>query len=285
MRESTTDFSRWLTPQEKRHRDEYLRNAAAYRSELKALSDDQLNEMLPVEQAKRQAADAAQKETEERARFYNATDAQADLAYWAKHAYWSLEEAVALTFARNPDRVSWQRLAGYDGAFTERYRRLRQLGSRAVIAKKLRDPTLPALYLTWLRTTGFEAPPALVLEVSKTAEHLVDWKARYDIASTRISDLERELDSLRAELASLKPSRAAKAADSRERESMLKLIAGLVQGTYGSDIAAGRSRIVPDIAADCDRAGVSLSEDTIRKYVKWAFDLRDQQAVDPADRR
>jgi hypothetical protein len=59
----------------------------------------------------------------------------------------------------------------------------------------------------------------------------------------------------------------------RERESLLKLVIGMAIGGYGYDPMASRSKIVSDIRGDLDRVGLSLDDDTVRKYLAAGKEL------------
>ncbi len=65
----------------------------------------------------------------------------------------------------------------------------------------------------------------------------------------------------------------------RERESMLKMIAAMATGGYAHNPAAQRSETVKEIVEDLQRQGVSLSDDTVRRYLTEAIEhLKDSTA-------
>jgi hypothetical protein len=59
----------------------------------------------------------------------------------------------------------------------------------------------------------------------------------------------------------------------KERESVLRLIIGMAIGGYGYDPKASRSKEVSIIASDLTRAGVPLTDDTVRKWLREAAEL------------
>ena len=59
----------------------------------------------------------------------------------------------------------------------------------------------------------------------------------------------------------------------RERNSLLKLIIGMAIKGYTYDPKAGRTGIVREIASDLEQLGISLDDDTIRKYLSEAKEL------------
>ena len=80
--------------------------ANEYRQALRAMPSAELNAFfeLELERARREAAEKA--EAEERKRFFNAAQAAADVMHWSKASIWTLEEAVALSFGKDPKYVS-----------------------------------------------------------------------------------------------------------------------------------------------------------------------------------
>ena len=53
---------------------------------------------------------------------------------------------------------------------------------------------------------------------------------------------------------------------------MLKMIAAMAIGGYAFDPAAQRSETVKEIVSDLERQGVSLSDDTVRRYLTEAIE-------------
>ncbi|SDF12853.1 hypothetical protein SAMN05660686_00368 [Thalassobaculum litoreum DSM 18839] len=67
-----------------------------------------------------------------------------------------------------------------------------------------------------------------------------------------------------------KPDLSTPELTTRERESLLKLVIGMAVGGYGLDPVASRSNATSEIASDIQRVGLSLDEDTVRKYLREA---------------
>lgn len=64
-----------------------------------------------------------------------------------------------------------------------------------------------------------------------------------------------------------------KALASRERETLLKLVISMAVGGYGHDVAAKKTDTVSRIMEDVERRGLSISDETVRKYLKEAAEL------------
>jgi len=67
-----------------------------------------------------------------------------------------------------------------------------------------------------------------------------------------------------------------KSLSTRERDTLLKIVIGMAINGYAFDPMAKRSDRVPEIASDLAKAGVPVTDDTIRKYLKEAEDLLPQ---------
>jgi hypothetical protein len=54
---------------------------------------------------------------------------------------------------------------------------------------------------------------------------------------------------------------------------MLKVIYAMAVRGFGIDPSDARSNLVPEILNDLELQGLSLSDDTVRRYIKPAIDL------------
>jgi hypothetical protein len=106
---------------------------------------------------------------EERGRFFNQPHAGADFEHWSKLAHWTLDEAVALSLGKAPERVNWETVSKYLqlSTFAVQYSRRRELALRAAQWKQLYDPVLPGIFLAWAKRLEIEVPAALVEAVQK----------------------------------------------------------------------------------------------------------------------
>jgi hypothetical protein len=236
----------------------------------------------------------------------------ANFEYWAKVPVWSLDEAVALSFGKNPDQVDWESIEIYRGVSStaQDFWNCRRLVLRYQAIGRLTDPTYPRDFLEWAQQTETAIPIALVEAVSKQWHQAVDWrklcyeqKAYYDdqigkwksafealhaerqeladvadgltkVLSERDSSISqlREcqhfLEIARGEAESDTYTRLDKPLHTKERESLLKISIGLAVGGYGYNPAEKRSPIVKEIIDDMAEVGISLSVDTLRKFLR-----------------
>jgi hypothetical protein len=270
-----------------------------YRLELRMLAADEFDALYQAECAL--ALEEAQRE--ENARFFNLPHTAADFAYWSKMEHWSLDEAVALAMGKAPEFVSWEKIKAFNGIspFVGQYARLRDLAQRATTWQKLFDPVLPAIFIKWAEDNEIALPVELRENVTKLKGKLVDWKknytelhATYDEHIQRLKDMvekqngliaakselveakQAQIVQLEAELAAIKNTAPAfdpaKVQSPIERQNMLKAIYALATKGYGYDPTQKRSTIVSEIVSDMALAGLPLSEDTVRRYLKEASD-------------
>ncbi|HMQ94296.1 MAG TPA: hypothetical protein PKA33_20270 [Amaricoccus sp.] len=170
---------------------------------------------------------------------------------WARAAYWSPEEGVALAYNLDPTKV----ISG--GGEDSGDRRIRasadachvlELARRAVFVNALRRFSAPIRFMKWARSTGVEFHSDWWAAV--TDDELVPHDAGEKSPVAPTPDL-----------------------GTRERESLLKLVTGMAIKGYGWDPGAGRSGTVGEIAGDLAHLGISLDPDTIRKWLRAGAEL------------
>jgi len=141
----------------------------AYRAELTALPYEKL--LALYEQEK----NASLKEKAEA--FFESPDAKADLEHWSKAAYWTLNEAVALTLGKEPKIVTQEAVEKYHGVsdLAKTYRKTLELANRARKIKELREPLSPIIFLEWADRNMISPPKQLVQSVKKHSAVIKDW--------------------------------------------------------------------------------------------------------------
>lgn len=287
------------------------KRVAELRTEYSQLDDEPLFEMESTWCADEIMQKAAKAEAEEAARPFNAIGSPADFDHWSRCSYWTIEEAVALTLGREPSRATLKIVTTYAqfSPFAKTYLRLHDLARRAVSAQQLTEPTYLGPYIAWAKRLDLDVAPGLLAAVEARGVEVRDWKSLFDglaplhekakadieslkqslstsadqltrlqaSADKRTQILEAELQVLHRTLHELqiapKSKPKASSAASRERGSMLKLIAGLVQTAYGAKPASKRSDIPAELASDLAKAGVPLDVDTVRKYLREAAEI------------
>ena len=252
----------------------------AYNEELRKKGPAELQKLCDEERAKEAAERLAQAESEEQTRFFNQPYAKADFGHWSKAAYWTLDEAIALSFGKAPERVTWETMKPFVDVspFAYQYSRRRDLALRAAASKQLSDPALPGFFLAWAKRTDLAVPSELEAAVTARGIQIAEWKT-HDLSkeqSEQIDPLRSRDDKLQAQHAAAAPAphdRPEKPLATRERDSLLKLVIGMAVGGYRYDATALRSERPTEIANDLASAGVPLDVDTVRKWLKEAADL------------
>jgi hypothetical protein len=270
--------------------------AAAYERELRQLPPEEIDRLYALAKKDEARQMSVRAKHEEQQRFFNRPQAKADFEHWSRAHYWTLEEAVALTFGRSPSSLNAERLKPFErvSAFAGQYFRLLDLARRAKAVGKLYEHVLPGIYLGWAREMSIEVDPGLVAAVEARGVQIIDWpahlKVQREAAERRIAKLEDEITLWKAivseeavrtrkaieEVSQLREAaarREGRSLSTRERESLLKLVIGMAVEGYRYDPGVQRSDRIPEIAEDLEKAGVALDVDTVRKYLKEASQL------------
>ena len=257
--------------------------AEAYAEYLRALSSDRLKVLYERERQQEARERALAFQREEASRFYNKPEAQAVVSYWAQKAYWTLDEAVALSLGKDPRHVTPDRMKPYTKIWplAQEFLERRDTFGRAVVMGQLYHQTIPGIFLAWARRVGVSVPADLVAEVERLGVQVADWKTLFDGRTTALRDAEARAAELGRQLAvrdgELEAERSKRVMagelGTRERDTLLKLILGLAHIGYPFDPKAKRLGIANEIAKDMQKRGLAISDDTVRKYLDEARDL------------
>lgn len=147
---------------------EYVAQAAAYREELRSKPAEELSALC--EQAKLEKAQEARARLDEKAAFAGEPQARADFAHWGKAAYWTRDEATALSFDKDPRVVSRQVLItrAVGSTFAQQYSNRLDLVTRAFPDQTAR----PLTYIDWGKKVGINFPAELEA-VAVASQHAV----------------------------------------------------------------------------------------------------------------
>lgn len=279
-----------------------------YKRELHGLTAEALQATYDQEFSRYVDEIRRREEEEERERFFSQPHAAADFDHWSKAEHWTLDEAIALSFGKAPEVVSWKRIESLTkiSHFAMQYQRRRDLAERAAAWKRLFDPILPLLFLKWAKENEIDVPAELVAKVearkgklvdwkkefeqqtaayeelnafydklrSQYDEHVADWKNLVSQRSTQLAGAMNRIADLEAELVLIKnappAAEPAKPQSMIERQNMLKAIYGMAVKGYSYKPDDKRSTVVTEIVGDLALIGLPISDDTIRRYLKEA---------------
>ena len=140
-------------------------------------------------------------EQTEAARFFHQPNAAADFGYWAKISYWKIDEAVALSFGKDPRIVNWERISSLVkiSTFAFQYAAKRELAERAKTANQISLTTPPSTFLAWATRTKFEVPAELEAAVTAMGIQIADWKTLFDKQVLVSRDMQDKLSTARTE--------------------------------------------------------------------------------------
>lgn len=270
--------------------------AEQYRQTIAALDKAEMEQLYKQELQKYH-------EEQDQQRFFNQPDAIADFEYWSRAAHWTLDEAIALTFGKDPRVVTWSRLEkilSHTSPFSKKFRDLRELTARAKKWEKLYDPVLPSIYIAWARQNDIEFSKKLEEMLVARGNHIPNWKKAYDallekstqnLSETRrllaekdklIQDTFEKIKALEIRKSAIEEKQQAQAQARKapekplktvERATVCKMIIGMAMDAYGYNPNSSKSTIAKELEGILDRLGMSVSDDTIRRWLTEAAEL------------
>lgn len=192
--------------------------------------------------------------------FFQARGQAANLEYWAKQPTWTFKEAAPLFLGFNPEWALMKdgSIRGDARRFEGELTALIEMIHRAFSIFELNRTARPPEWINWAKSRGVPHPPEL-------ASLVAEWGQASDTRDEEIQRLRNEIAELQASLSSVD-----KPINTRQRESMLKLILGMAIAGYRYDPAARRNDSVSEIAGDLAQCGLPLSDDTVREYLQEA---------------
>ena len=167
-----------------------LKDISDYKVTLLKKSSDEIRDLYDSEKNKEVEAVKLKFELEEQSRFFHQDSAKADFNYWCKMAHWSLDEAIALSFGKNPEIVNWVRIEPLTdiSQFAKEYEKRRKLALRAIPWKKLYDPVLPSIFLGWAKELKLDIPELLIDESNSSGNVATNWFEEYKALEIKFSE-------------------------------------------------------------------------------------------------
>lgn len=273
------------------------KSIAQYRAELAEKTPEELKRLHEQEDRKYAAELAAKARREEEKLDFNQPSAVANYEHWTKCAHWTIDEAIALSFGRDPSVVRWETMQSMTriSSFAREYALRRDLARRAVAWKQLFDPVLPTIFLAWARQYQIAVPPELTEGVERFGGLIANWKDLHDKRAEIMKTQESTIEHLQGALESAKRSLAKQAqlieqlqrerddranqllenkssevVDGKERTSVAALVLGMALSKYRHDPEATRSGTASMIASDLARYGIAITDETVRKWLNEA---------------
>ena len=194
-----------------------------------------------------------------------------DFDFWCKASSWTMEEAVALTLGKEPRRVTWENIRHDEkfSPFVKEFKLRLELSRRAEISGELPIGFSSFQFVLWAKNLELSYPPELEVVVTRASGNRPDWKAKYEEEAAAHAATKQQMYGHRTVIsdAPLKPLNA------KERESLLKMVIAMAVEKFGYDVDAAKSPTTDKIAGAVRKHGMTLDDDTIRKYLQEGRDL------------
>ena len=139
---------------------QFLQGVAAYKAELEAKPESELDILIEVEQ---EVEEARVRQEQRHRPFFDQPAADADFATWTRIPTWTSDQATALLLGKEPSIVRWAKLKEHlpQSAFARRYGQLKAFFEASQAVQELSSTPYPNEIITWARDRGFPIPPAL----------------------------------------------------------------------------------------------------------------------------
>jgi hypothetical protein len=128
----------------------------------------------------------------------------------------------------------------------------------------------PAFWANWLSDMKLPCPQELAEAVEEFAGASIDWKAR-------AMDAEGQIEEHKTRIAELEKTIVDNAINSsgatRQHDTLLRILIGIAVEQYGYDPRKARNAAASQISSDLQLHGISVSDDTIRKYLSAGSEL------------
>lgn len=262
------------------HICEYLSEVFKYQSELRAMSEGDIESLFRQQDENQAAAQKATHTSDDRFAFFNSKAAEARLEYWLRLPRWTIDEAVALSFGKDPSIVNREKLRAFprhpDSPFCSEYLERLEFVERATEANVLAEPLAPTAFASWCRGQNIALPADML---------------SYKDGADELSTLRIECDRLRREMEKLQGQRYDEVAGRPKRSTLLKIIIGMAiarfeHRTEKSSSAVGmiEKRLVALQISEknLNQAKISVSNDIIRRVLAEAateLDLRWEEEI------
>ena len=195
--------------------------------------------------------------------FFNA-DPSANIAFWSRAPYWTIEEATALSFGFEPRVVNRASISNYEHPFVKNYRERLDLARRAQKVGDLFDVNRPEAYLAWAETVGIEFWAEIVNAIAERGQDIRDIRTDYLNVVNERDDLAVKLAAAEEKLKLDKPPIRS------EREAMLTIIAAMAKDGYGYTPGGP---VITEIYNEITKIGLTLDVKTVRKHISDAMKL------------
>jgi len=252
---------------------------ANFINRLTELDDDDLEAEYQKEQIVEKAKNLAQRTKRSD---YLAEDPayNADLVHWCRQDFWNYDEASALSLAKNPEMLTFDRANGrrFDSALAKEFLERRETAFRAVSYGAIGRTSNPRNWLKWFDSKEFSVPDRLRELITKqgilSAHASQISPSTHSTKTEENANLSAQLEELTKKLAKVEKEldEAKRDVTGKARSSLLKIVLGLAIADLGYDPKAAKSPTAAEIAKLLGGVGIEIEADTVRKYLAEAAD-------------
>ena len=228
------------------------------------------------------------------ARFYQHANLPVDYADWARSAYWTGEQAVALSFGLDPDEIIWDRLAEQATLSPLAHQILRGLKrvKHSQNFGELPNNMPPHKFVEYLEFRKLAAPIQLFEAIKEFGRPIPDWRQRCSELQTLLIEAQQAAIGTEGTLAQCERANANQTcidrgqtlveietiAGLKKRINSLQIMClGMALHKYGLKSDGKPSSAATNIVKALATRGLSLSVDTVRDHLHEAL------AVNPID--
>lgn len=199
----------------------------------------------------------------ENARFYNLPSANADFLHWGKAEHWTIDEATALSFGKEPKVVTWKLIEPLQDKtdFARAFSKRRDLAIRSSKLKNFNDSIPPIYFMNWAEELDIKVSIELINEVAKYVGMPINWHRKY-------FDLKVEFDLLLEQTVS-----TPKPESTRKSENLLQALTCIAIDDYGYVPESEKSTAPKEISEALIRQGKAIDPKTVRAWLKEGFEL------------
>lgn len=204
-------------------------------------------------------------------RFFNEPEADAKFDWWARCAQWSTEEAIALSFGKEPKIVNTdslkKKLERRYSPFVKEYEQRKQLVLRAIAAGNLKEPMSPSSFLEWATNIDIQCPEELLAAVK-----FPDRKSLVEQLTQEVGLLKRELERLNEELTRYNEELTRykdQPLHAKERKSLMAMTLAMATEKYGYR-PGQNNNAATRISSAVEKIGLTLDNDTVRGWLSKA---------------
>ena len=168
--------------------------------------------------------------------FDDDTDPYADISYWSKAAYWTIEEGTALSFGYEPRVVTSEWVQECETPFKRKYDDLKSLAQRARDTGELTEPITPASYIKWFGTGFFP-------ELEQTVQN----RGKQPRGAGGLN----------------------RSAEQNDKKNLLKMLLGTAVAKYSYN--PEKPSPAEKIKHDLEKSGLTIDEGTVLKWLREAY--------------